>query len=386
VTVRREKRIDRTTGATREFWRIDVVFEHADGRIERVRKVFHGPRRDAEAFERQMRSELIHPRVRREVPTFKDFIDETWWPTYPVAAGNSHTTVREKCSHLKLHLQPFFGGTPLDAINLALLSRFVAAMARKTKGKVGKKTLSAKRVKNVMATLRKILVSAHEWEVIDKLPRFPKIKTHERDVDFFTRDESALVLDAARDPEERAILMFAFHTGARAGEQLAFEWGDLDLRNRFVCLRRSSSNGTVRDTTKSGKPRKVPLTASLESALKAIRHAKGPLVFCRGDGLALVAVDAPRASLGRMPARRSSPHPLARLPALVRVAAGHRRHTPASGAGVAGPQHHHDDDALCAPRSRRRPRVPRGARGAEPRPPDGHARRCRAQGRVIADE
>ncbi|HLK39244.1 MAG TPA: site-specific integrase, partial [Polyangiaceae bacterium] len=102
--------------------------------------------------------------------------------------------------------------------------------------------------------------------------------------DFFTREESALVIQAARDAEERALLMFAFHTGARAGEQIAFEWGDLDLRNRFVCLRRSSTDGTVRNTTKSGKPRKVPLTASLEGALKAIRHAKGPLVFCQRDG------------------------------------------------------------------------------------------------------
>jgi integrase len=132
---------------------------------------------------------------------------------------------------------------------------------------------------NVLATLRKILVSAVEWEVLDRLPKFPKIKPPEADFDFFTREESVLVIDAARDAEEQALLMFAFHTGARAGEQLAFEWGDLDLRNRFVCLRRSSTDGTVRNTTKSGKPRKVPLTASLESALRAIRHAKGPLVF-----------------------------------------------------------------------------------------------------------
>jgi integrase len=94
-------------------------------------------------------------------------------------------------------------------------------MYRKTKGKVGKKTLSPKRVKNVLSTLHKILVSAVEWEVLDKLPRFPKIRTPERDFDFFTREESALVIQAARDAEERALLMFAFHTGARAGEQLA---------------------------------------------------------------------------------------------------------------------------------------------------------------------
>jgi hypothetical protein len=55
--------------------------------------------------------------------------------------------------------------------------------------------------------------------------------------------------------------MFAFHTGARAGEQLAFEWKDLDLHN---------SN--------------VPLTTALEVALRGIRHVKGPRVFCNPVG------------------------------------------------------------------------------------------------------
>jgi integrase len=268
----------------REFWRIDVAFEHPDGRVERVRKVFTGPKRDAEALERQIRSEMIHPRPPKEAPTFKQFVDETWWPTYPTAAANSHTTIREKQSHLELHLVPFFGAKRLDAINKALLERFVAAMYRKTKGKTASKTLSPKRVKNVLATLRRALVSAVEWDILEKVPKFPRIKAPEHAVDFFTREESTLVINAARNAEERALLMFAFHTGARAGEQIAFEWGELDLRNRFVCLRRSSTDGTVRETTKSGKPRKVPLTASLEAALRDIRHVRGPLVFCQKDG------------------------------------------------------------------------------------------------------
>jgi integrase len=77
--------------------------------------------------------------------------------------------------------------------------------------------------------------------------------------------------------------MFAFHTGARAGEQLAFEWQDLDLYNKLLVFRRSSTNGIV-GPTKNGKKRKVPLTKTLELALRAIRHAKGRRVFCNPDG------------------------------------------------------------------------------------------------------
>ena len=39
MSVRRNTRRDPKTGAPRQFWMVDVVFEHADGRRERVRKV-----------------------------------------------------------------------------------------------------------------------------------------------------------------------------------------------------------------------------------------------------------------------------------------------------------------------------------------------------------
>jgi hypothetical protein len=70
--------------------------------------------------------------------------------------------------------------------------------------------------------------------VIDKLPTFPRIKVPDAPWDFYTREESELVLSKARSAEERALLLFPHHTGARAGEQVAFEWGDygrLDLAN-----------------------------------------------------------------------------------------------------------------------------------------------------------
>ena len=184
--------------------------------------------------------------------------------------------MREKRYHLDCHLLPFFGRLRLDEIKLERLERFVATLVRE-------KELSAKRAKNVLATLRRILVSAVEWEVLPTLPRFPKVKVTQGHSDFFNREESGKLLAAAQNPEERALLLFALHTGARAGEQIAFEWQDLDLHNRLVVLRRSSSDGIV-GPTKSGKERKVPLTGSLHAALTAIRHLKGPRVFCHEDG------------------------------------------------------------------------------------------------------
>src|SRR5258708_18739019 len=89
ISVRREVRRDPVTGKARQFWMVDIVFEHADGRAERIRKVSPVPtRRGAEEYERQLRTSLLRPRPeRKEIPTFATFVEERWWPTYPKAAG-----------------------------------------------------------------------------------------------------------------------------------------------------------------------------------------------------------------------------------------------------------------------------------------------------------
>ena len=39
MSVRRRKRRDPKTGEAHECWMVDVVFEHPDGRAEKIRKV-----------------------------------------------------------------------------------------------------------------------------------------------------------------------------------------------------------------------------------------------------------------------------------------------------------------------------------------------------------
>jgi len=84
--------------------------------------------------------------------------------------------------------------------------------------------------------------------------------------DFFTREETDQLLAPVKDPFEHALLLFALHTGARSGEQIAFTWGDIDWHNNFVIFRRGSSRGVV-GPTKDGDERRVPMTPALAQAL-----------------------------------------------------------------------------------------------------------------------
>ena len=271
----------RTTGKPREeVWTVDFLFVHPDGKRERVRKKSPvNTRRGAEQYERELRAAMLNPKpmAAKEVPTFQKFADNRWMPVYPAAAGNRPSTIREKKCHLKLYLTPVLGPLRLDQIKGEVVDRLFATLR--------KRGLSPKTIKNVRATLRRILESAVEWEVLASLPRLPKVKVAQPEWDYFNQAEADKLVGLARDADERALLLFALHTGARAGEQLAVEWGDLDWQSGQVVIRRGYD--TVEDQTgptKSKRERRIPMTGSLQAALKAVRHLRGPLVFCRPDG------------------------------------------------------------------------------------------------------
>jgi integrase len=261
-------------------WRYRKVVRMPDGTKVRISgtPTIH-TKLEAERAEREHIQRVLNPPPeRKEVPTFAKFVEEKWWPTYPKAASNRPMTVREKEIHIRRHLKPALGSLPLTAIRGEPVDRFFA--------KLGDNGLREKSRKNVRATLRRILASAVEWGYLDAVPPLPKVKVPEARFDHYSQEEGDALLAAARNDEERLLLLFALHTGARAGELLALEWGDIDWRSRKLIFRRSATRGIV-GPTKSGRERKVPMTATLEAALRKHRHLRGALVFCNPDGSAM---------------------------------------------------------------------------------------------------
>jgi integrase len=240
---------------------------------------------------------MLHPPPeaveKQEVPRFDKFVDEQWMGTYPDSVGNRPSTIKEKELHIRLYLKPALGKLKLDEIRGEVVDRLFAGLRKPRptrkqrqegdKDEESRRVLSPKTIKNVRATLRRILASAVEWGVIDKVPALPRVKVVDKGWDFLTQEESKTLIAAGRDDEERALFMFALHTGARAGEQLALRWGDIDWNKREVVFRRSASGGKV-GPTKSGRKRRVKMTAGLVEALRKMKHLRGELVFCRMDG------------------------------------------------------------------------------------------------------
>jgi integrase len=219
-----------------------------------------------------------------------------WLKSYPASVDNRPSTVAVATMHVEKHLVPALDGKALSDINAqGIVEVFARLRTTKTSKPVTRgegpaeasedeerPTLSPATVRNIGQTLHKILVCAYQWGKLPQgIPVWPKRKVEAQPFDFYTAEESSRLLEAAG--EDRALLMFALRTGARAGEQLALEWGDIDFVSHKVHLTRNLHRG-IEGPTKTGRGRTLPLSPALEDALRGERHLRGQKVFCQADG------------------------------------------------------------------------------------------------------
>jgi integrase len=142
--------------------------------------------------------------------------------------------------------------------------------------------LSAKSVKNHLTILRRMLVVARKWKLIDVVPEVQWPKVPKASFDFLSFDE-AEALVAAADAEWRTIILVAWQTGLRLGELRGLRWQDVDLKVGRLTVNQAVSRKVI-GTPKSNKAREVPLTTRVRAALVNHQHDLGELVFCRPDG------------------------------------------------------------------------------------------------------
>lgn len=277
MSVRQQTRKHPTTGALYKRWYVDITFEHADGRVERVRK--DSPvqtKRGTELYEQQVRLALIGGTFRKEepapAPLFADFAKE-FISTY-AKTNNKPSEVQTKESALKNHLVPAFGKLRLDVIGSREIERFKSQ-------KLAQK-LKAKTINNLLTIVRKMLSVAQEWGLIPFVPKVKWLKLPPNKFDFLDFGEAERLIKAA-DGEWRTMITVALKTGLRQGELLALSWDDIDLVAGRLVVSRNFVRGEI-TTPKNGKTREIPLGDEVLAALKRHRHLRGDVVFCKADG------------------------------------------------------------------------------------------------------
>jgi integrase len=199
----------------------------------------------------------------------------------------------------RLYLGPALGKRDLDQITRENVKQLAYGMLAQGK--------SRSYVKGTLAPLTEMFNHAIEDGHIPVNPALRILKRSREEegrrrerVAFLSREELVKLLDACQKhfPDYVAFVLCLARTGTRIGEAVALQWDDLDFNGRFAEVRRAINDGKV-STPKSGKSRRVDLSAQLAKTLKAHLVAqkeetlrKGwkelpPWVFTNGVGKAL---------------------------------------------------------------------------------------------------
>jgi integrase len=181
-------------------------------------------KRVAEQIEAAQKTSLAKGEVgiveREPAPTLKQFSGR-FMQAVSIRCAEKPRTVefyREKLNRLLEY--PAMASAALDAIDEALIEEYVQQR---------RKLVAPATVNRQLATLRRALRLAHEWKVIDRLPRI-RLLQGERTREFvLSREQEPVYLNATPEPlKDLALLML--DTGLRDGEALALKWPDLHLK------------------------------------------------------------------------------------------------------------------------------------------------------------
>ncbi len=210
-----------------------------------------------------------------------DFNPKYWKPESPLTVAVyskewlsgisvSAKTARDYQGYFKNHINPKIGAMDIRHIRFKHLSKLYNDLALSPKGKY-----------NVMGALKSMLRWAYQSEDIKAMPPFPKLGFELPEIEYLTIEQQNFILSFI--PEvHRPVFEFGMEYGLRTQEVRALQrdciTGDL------VIIRRSFSDNTLKETTKTGKIRKEPLTTHAKQILELMPKHLSPFVFVRKDG------------------------------------------------------------------------------------------------------
>lgn len=168
-------------------------------------------------------------------------------------------------------------GLMLDQITSAKLSEF--EQARREKG------VSSPSIRRDLACLSSMFGCCMEWEwsTVNPVPAYFRsrrkrgLREAQPRTRYLSLEEEAKLIEASSGLRQSAII-FAIETGLRREEQFSLTWPQVDLTAKEIRLS---------GMTKSGKPRRVPLTERAIAALPP-QHIRSMYVFRHDDGSRVV--------------------------------------------------------------------------------------------------
>ncbi|MBH9553993.1 DUF3596 domain-containing protein [Inhella sp. 4Y17] len=215
-------------------------------------------------------------------PVFRDFI-ATWLEEHQIEWRRSHIKVLN--STIEGHLLPAFGQLAVGAISKADILAFRTKLAA-LPGRTGK-SLSAKRINGILATLRQVLnEAADRFGFVSPCATLKPLKVRKSDIEPFTLDQVQQIIAVVRR-DYRDYFITRFFTGMRTGEVHGLKWKYVDFANRLILIRETFVLGEDEYTKTDSSQREIQMSQPVFDALTRQYAATGKLseyVFCNREG------------------------------------------------------------------------------------------------------
>lgn len=214
------------------------------------------------------------------VAMFTEFVEQ--WKRDALALSKPSTRKAAE-SHLRCYLIPRLGKIRLEEICQQTIQQLVTDLAKK---------LSRHTVLNVLATLGSILRIARSWgyivgEVRRDVLVLPANKLS-KPVRFFSADQIAKIIGAAREEPYRTMFIVTALTGLRAGEVCGLSVDDLDFARKVIHVKRSAWYGKIQTPKSRSAVRTVPMPDVLRKVLEVYLRGWKPnparLLFATRNG------------------------------------------------------------------------------------------------------
>jgi len=242
----------------------------ADGKRKYFNKTIHGTKKDAQKYlTAKTREKDLGIFVEPASIYLGDFLDR--WLQEVAKNKLRARTFDNYESLLNCHVRKILGAKKLSDIQ--------AYEVQKLYNDMKKANYSPKTIRHVHNVLSPAFKQAIKWKMLIQNPcdlcELPQMEKTE--MMYFTPQETAKFLDAAKDDKYYSVFLVAIETGMRPEEYLGLQWKDVDFDNSSLSVRRAlvvkKGGGFIFTEPKTKKSRRsIPFSNTVKKALKAHRR------------------------------------------------------------------------------------------------------------------
>jgi len=207
---------------------------------------------------------------------YQKFIFENYvWRWFDRSCENlAPSTKSKRKGFIKNYHIPRFGKKDIRSIRSGQIEDYYLSLP---------KGMSNKQKKNIIDDLHKLFSDAWRRENIEKIPVFPQIDFDTPLFQWIDRETQERVLENIPS-FDRDIFRFIIMVGCRPGEALALMWDAIDLKNKIIYLKRTFSDTTLKQKTKTNDWRVIPITDEILEIMKRRGRSISGFVFVNQHG------------------------------------------------------------------------------------------------------